>query len=64
VDVPEWVMLRRAPVALRWTRISFERARRVRGPNAVDLAILFLFSSRCKNWNWERWGRNRELRGW
>jgi len=32
-------------VAFLWTRISFERARRVKGPRALDLAILFLFSS-------------------
>ena len=55
-------MLRRAPVALRWTRISFERARRVRGPNAVDLAILFLFSSNCKHFYGGE--QDRELRGW
>lgn len=38
-------MLRRAPVAFRWTRISFERASRVRGTKAPDLAILVLLSS-------------------
>ena len=38
-------MLSKAPVALRWTRISFERASRVRGIRAPDLAILVLLSS-------------------
>lgn len=38
-------MFKRAPVAFRWTRISLDRANRVKGPNAVDRAILFLFSS-------------------
>ena len=38
-------MLRRAPVALRWTRRSLDLASRVNGPNAVDRAILFLLSS-------------------
>ena len=45
VRKPEWVIFSNAPVAFRWTRKSLERARRVNGPNAVDLAILFLFSS-------------------
>jgi hypothetical protein len=44
-DQPEWVMFKRAPVAFRWTLISLDRARRVNGPNEVDRAILFLFSS-------------------
>ena len=43
--VPECVMLRRAPVAFRCTRISFERAKRVRGTSAPDLAIFVLLSS-------------------
>ena len=43
--VPEWVMLSNAPVALRCTRISFDLARRIRGPSAPDRAILALFSS-------------------
>lgn len=38
-------MLSNAPVALRCTRISFDLARRIRGPNAPDRAILALFSS-------------------
>lgn len=38
-------MFRSAPVALRWTRMSFERANRVRGTRAPDLAILVLLSS-------------------
>jgi len=41
-------MLRSAPVALRWTRMSFERASRVNGTNAPDLAILVLLSSELK----------------
>ena len=44
--VPECVMLRRAPVALRCTRISLERASRVRGTSAPDLAIFVLLSSK------------------
>jgi hypothetical protein len=42
---PECVMLSRAPVAFLCTLMSFDRARRVRGTRAPDLAILFLFSS-------------------
>lgn len=38
-------MLRSAPVAFRCTRISLERARRVRGTRAPDLAIFVLLSS-------------------
>lgn len=38
-------MLSKAPVAFRCTRMSLDRARRVRGTRAPDLAILFLFSS-------------------
>ena len=38
-------MLSRAPVALRWTRMSFDFASRVKGTSAPDFAILFLFSS-------------------
>lgn len=38
-------MLSRAPVAFRWTRMSLERARRVRGTSAPDFAIFVLFSS-------------------
>jgi hypothetical protein len=38
-------MLSSAPVAFLCTLMSFERARRVRGTKAPDLAILFLFSS-------------------
>ena len=43
--LPEWVILSKAPVALRWTRISLDLASRVNGPNALDRAILFLLSS-------------------
>lgn len=42
---PEWVIFNKAPVAFRCTRISFERASRVRGTKAPDLAILVLLSS-------------------
>ena len=48
----EWVMLSSAPVAFLWTRMSLDRASRVRGTSAPDLAILFLLSSgsvRSKN---------------
>src|ERR1700712_4464531 len=38
-------MFRRAPVAFLWTLISFDFAKRVRGPNAPDLAIFALLSS-------------------
>jgi hypothetical protein len=38
-------MFNRAPVAFRCTRISFDRARRVSGTRAPDLAILVLLSS-------------------
>lgn len=41
-------MFSKAPVALRCTLMSFARASRVNGPNALDLAILFLFSSKIK----------------
>jgi len=41
----ECVMFNSAPVALRWTRMSLDRARRVRGTRAPDLAILVLLSS-------------------
>lgn len=43
--VPEWVILSNAPVALRCTRMSFDLARRIRGPKAPERAILALFSS-------------------
>ena len=42
---PECVILSRAPVAFLWTRISFERASRVRGTKAPDFAIFVLLSS-------------------
>ena len=38
-------MFKSAPVALRCTRISFDLASRVNGPNAPDRAIFDLFSS-------------------
>lgn len=38
-------MFRRAPVALRWTRISFERASRVRCERVSELAMMVLLSS-------------------
>lgn len=38
-------MFNSAPVAFRCTRMSFERAKRVRGTKAPDLAILDLLSS-------------------
>jgi len=38
-------MLRRAPVALRWTRSPFDPASRVKGLNALDWATLSLFLS-------------------
>jgi hypothetical protein len=38
-------MFNSAPVALRWTRISSDPAKRVRGISAPDLAIFVLFSS-------------------
>jgi len=44
-DRPECVMFSSAPVAFLCTRMSFERARRVRGTKAPDLAILDLLSS-------------------
>jgi len=44
-SIPEWVMFRRAPVAFLWTLMSFDFAKRVRGPNAPDLAIIALLSS-------------------
>ena len=40
-----WVMLSKAPVALRWTRMSLLLARRVSGPKAPERAIRDLFSS-------------------
>lgn len=43
--LPEWVMLSNAPVAFRCTRMSFDLARRIRGPRAPERAILALFSS-------------------
>lgn len=46
--LPEWVMLSKAPVALRCTRMSVERAIRVKGTRAPDFAILVLFSSADK----------------
>ena len=42
---PECVILSKAPVAFLWTRISFERASRVRGTKAPDFAIFVLLSS-------------------
>jgi len=42
---PECVMFSSAPVAFLCTRMSFERAKRVRGTKAPDLAILDLLSS-------------------
>jgi hypothetical protein len=44
-DIPECVMFKRAPVAFRWTRMSFDLANRVSGPKAPDLAIFALLSS-------------------
>src|SRR5438552_3924979 len=43
-------MFSKAPVALRCTRMSFERASRVRGTRAPDFAIFVLLSSEraCK----------------
>ena len=46
LNEPEWVILRSAPVAFRWTRISLDRASRVRGTRAPDLAIFVLLSSK------------------
>ena len=43
--VPEWVIFSNAPVALRCTRMSFERASRVSGTRAPDFAIFVLLSS-------------------
>lgn len=43
--LPECVMFSRAPVAFLWTRMSFDFAKRVRGPKAPDLAIFALLSS-------------------
>ena len=45
IDSPEWVIFSSAPVALRCTRMSLDRASRVRGTRAPDLAILVLLSS-------------------
>ena len=45
IDIPEWVMFSKAPVAFLCTRISFDFANRVKGPNAPDLAIFALLSS-------------------
>ena len=47
-NAPEWVILSSAPVALRWTRMSLERASRVRGTRAPDFAILVLLSSEAR----------------
>lgn len=44
-DLPECVMLSRAPVAFLCTLISLDFARRVSGPSAPDLAIFALLSS-------------------
>ena len=44
-SLPECVIFKSAPVALRCTRISLERASRVKGTKAPDLAILVLLSS-------------------
>lgn len=38
-------MFKRAPVALRWTRMSLDFASRVNGPRAPDRAIFDLLSS-------------------
>jgi hypothetical protein len=46
LNEPEWVMLSSAPVAFRWTRMSLDRASRVRGTRAPDLAIFVLLSSK------------------
>jgi len=43
--VPECVMFKRAPVAFLCTRMSFDFANLVSGPNAPDRAILALLSS-------------------
>jgi hypothetical protein len=45
LNAPEWVILSSAPVAFRCTRISLDRASRVRGTRAPDLAIFVLLSS-------------------
>lgn len=42
---PECVIFNNAPVAFLCTRMSLERARRVRGTKAPDLAIFDLLSS-------------------
>lgn len=44
-NVPECVILSRAPVAFLCTRISRDFASLVNGPRAPDRAILALFSS-------------------
>lgn len=45
LNEPEWVILSSAPVAFRCTRMSLDRASRVRGTSAPDLAIFVLLSS-------------------
>ena len=45
LSVPECVMFKSAPVALRCTRMSFDLASLVSGPNAPDFAIFALLSS-------------------
>jgi hypothetical protein len=45
LNAPEWVILSSAPVAFRCPRISLDRASRVRGTRAPDLAIFVLLSS-------------------
>ena len=49
IRVPEWVIFNKAPVAFLCTLMSLDRARRVSGTRAPDLAILDLFSSIKKN---------------
>lgn len=43
--IPECVMFSKAPVALRWTRMSFDLASFVNGGSAPERAILALLSS-------------------
>lgn len=48
-NLPEWVIFSKAPVAFRCTRMSFDRARRVSGTSAPDLAIFVLLSSKSRS---------------
>jgi len=57
LNEPEWVILSSAPVAFRWTRMSLDRASRVRGTRAPDLAIFVLLSSKKECQLLERDGR-------